>query len=114
MLRSQCSLPALTFRGIGAALLSLAAVAQVLAADRPNGVVRLAGIDPSIRQDIRYAGPLNFLGRPANGYEALVCILREPAATALTATQKKLAAQGLTLIVIDCYRPATATADFVA
>ena len=92
------------------AVLSTAA----FAGDLPAGFVRLAEIDASIRQDIRYAGSLNFLGRPAKGYEAPVCILTEPAAKALAAAQRKLAGEGLTLVVFDCYRPAAATADFIA
>lgn len=88
--------------------------ADAFAGDLPAGFVRLAEIDKSIRQDIRYAGSLNFLGRPAKGYEAPVCILTAPAANALAAAQRKLAGEGLTLVVFDCYRPATATADFIA
>ena len=84
------------------------------AADLPPGFVRLADIDPTIRQDIRYAGSANFLGRPAKGYEAAACILTEPAAKALASAQKKLAAEGLTLVVFDCYRPIRAVDDFVA
>ena len=84
------------------------------AADLPAGFVRLADIDPTIRQDIRYAGSANFLGRPAKGYEAAACILTEPAAKALASVQKKLAAEGLTLVVFDCYRPIRAVDDFVA
>jgi D-alanyl-D-alanine dipeptidase len=78
----------------------------------PNGFVRLAEIDPTIRQDMRYAGSLNFIGRPAKGYEAPVCILSEPAARALATAQKKLAAEGMSLVVFDC-RPQSATDDFI-
>jgi len=84
------------------------------AADLPPGFVRLAAVDPTIRQDIRYAGSANFLGRPASGYEAAACILTEPAAKALASAQEKLAAEGLTLVVFDCYRPIRAVDDFVA
>ena len=76
----------------GTALL-LCINSQALAGDLPEGFVRLAEVDPSIRQDIRYAGSSNFLGRPAEGYEAPVCILTEPAATALAGAQKRLAAK---------------------
>lgn len=93
---------------------SLSWVPAAFAGDLPAGFVRLAEIDASIRQDIRYAGSLNFLGRPAKGYEAPVCILTEPAADALAAAQRNLAGEGLTLVVFDCYRPAAATADFIA
>jgi D-alanyl-D-alanine dipeptidase len=76
--------------------------------------VRLADIDPTIRQDMRYAGSANFLGRPARGYEAPVCILTERAARALSKVQQHVASEGLTLVVFDCYRPVQAVDDFVA
>jgi D-alanyl-D-alanine dipeptidase len=96
-----------------AALLSLAATAAS-ASDLPDGFVRLADIDPTIRQDVRYAGSANFLGRPAEGYEAPVCILTRQAADALSKVQKTLAAEKLTLVVFDCYRPVSAVEDFAA
>jgi len=85
-----------------------------LASDLPAGFVRLTDIDPTIRQDMRYAGSANFLGRPAKGYGAPVCILTRQAADALSKVQKTLAAQNLTLIVFDCYRPDRAVKDFAA
>ncbi|WP_245435808.1 M15 family metallopeptidase [Mesorhizobium tamadayense] len=77
----------------------------------PAGFVRLADVDPTIRQDIRYAGLENFLHRKADGYEAPVCILTGQAAKALSGVQKTIAAKDLTLVVFDCYRPARAVAD---
>ncbi|MFB9978628.1 M15 family metallopeptidase [Mesorhizobium kowhaii] len=97
---------------IGFCALTVAAFALPAHADTlPAGFVRLTDIDPSIRQDIRYAGSGNFLHRKANGYEAPVCILTEQAARALSGIQKAIAAKGLTLVVFDCYRPARAVAD---
>lgn len=83
------------------------------AADLPWGFVRLADIDPTIRQDMRYAGSANFLDRPAKGYDAPVCILTRQAADALSKVQKNLKAENLTLVVFDCYRPVRAVKDFV-
>jgi zinc D-Ala-D-Ala dipeptidase len=83
------------------------------AAPLPKGFVYLRDVDPSIVQDIRYAGSHNFLGRPADGYRAAECVLAEPAAAALKKAQQKLARQNLSLIVWDCYRPARAVRDFV-
>ena len=77
----------------------------------PSGFVRLADIDPTIRQDIRYAGLENFLHRKADGYDAPVCILTAQAAKALSSVQKAMSTKGLTLVVFDCYRPARAIAD---
>jgi zinc D-Ala-D-Ala dipeptidase len=79
----------------------------------PKGFAYLRDIDPTIVQDIRYAGSHNFVGRPIKGYLAAECILSEPAAKALEAVQKKLAEKKLSLIVWDCYRPKRAVDDFL-
>ena len=93
------------------ALLPLTFALPASADALPAGFVRLADVDPSIRQDIRYAGLENFLHRKADGYDAPVCILTRQAAQALSGVQKALASDGLTLVVFDCYRPARAVAD---
>ncbi|RUV45683.1 MAG: D-alanyl-D-alanine dipeptidase [Mesorhizobium sp.] len=93
--------------------LALLAAFSAHADPLPAGFVRLADVDPTIRQDIRYAGLGNFLQREVDGYEAPVCILTAPAAKALSGVQKAMTAEGLTLIVFDCYRPARAVADMV-
>jgi D-alanyl-D-alanine dipeptidase len=72
----------------------------------------LRDVDPTIVQDIRYAGSHNFVGRPIRGYLAAECILSEAAATALEAVQRKLTEKKLSLIVWDCYRPKRAVEDF--
>ncbi|TIO09125.1 M15 family metallopeptidase [Mesorhizobium sp.] len=92
-------------------MLSVAGMVRAFAADLPVGFVRLADIEPTIRQDIRYAGFENFLHRKASGYDAPVCILTGRAAEALAGVQKAIAAEGLTLVVFDCYRPARAVLD---
>jgi zinc D-Ala-D-Ala dipeptidase len=79
----------------------------------PKGFVYLREVDPTIVQDIRYAGSHNFVGRPIKGYLAAECILSEPAANALRAVQRKLASKNLSLIVWDCYRPKRAVDDFL-
>jgi D-alanyl-D-alanine dipeptidase len=99
-------------QGIGLCLAQALASAQPASADPlPAGFVRLADVAPSIRQDIRYAGLENFLHRKAEGYDAPVCILTRQAAQALAGVEKTLAAEGLTLVVFDCYRPARAVTD---
>ncbi len=102
-----------TLRTLAAILATLLTTLPATADPPPAGFVRLADVDPSIRQDIRYAGPENFLHRKADGYDAPVCILTSQAAQALSSVQKALAADGLTLVVFDCYRPARAVADMV-
>jgi len=79
----------------------------------PKGFVYLRDIDPTIVQDIRYAGSHNFVGRPIRGYLAAECILSEPAANALKSVQSMLVEKKLSLIVWDCYRPKRAVTDFL-
>ena len=79
----------------------------------PKGFVYLRDIDPTIVQDIRYAGAHNFVGRPIRGYLAAECILSRPAAHALEEVQRKLAEKDLSLVVWDCYRPKRAVDDFL-
>ena len=78
----------------------------------PSGFVYLKDIDPSIQQDIRYAGEHNFVGRPIKGYEKATCILTKPAAQALKKVQTDLRKKKLSLKVYDCYRPQMAVDDF--
>ncbi|TGV26921.1 D-alanyl-D-alanine dipeptidase [Mesorhizobium sp. M4B.F.Ca.ET.143.01.1.1] len=93
--------------------LAIASPLSAYADAPPFGFVRLADVDATIRQDIRYAGNKNFLRRQVDGYEAPVCILTRQAAKALSSVQKAIAQKGLTLVVFDCYRPARAVADMV-
>jgi D-alanyl-D-alanine dipeptidase len=96
----------------GLVLTMLLLPASVLAGALPGGFVYLRDVDPTIVQDIRYAGSHNFVGRPIRGYLAAECILTASAAAALQTVQKKLAEKKLSLIVWDCYRPKRAVDDF--
>jgi zinc D-Ala-D-Ala dipeptidase len=87
--------------------------APVSAGALPRGFVYLRDIDPTIVQDIRYAGSHNFVGRPIRGYLAAECILSVSAANALETVQRKLAEKKLSLIVWDCYRPKRAVDDLL-
>lgn len=90
--------------------------ALVLAAattEPPDGFAYLSDVAPGIVQDMRYAGPHNFTGRPVAGYDGPTCILTQAAAAALAKAQAIVERQGFTLMVWDCYRPATAVAAFV-
>lgn len=80
----------------------------------PNNFVYLKDIDPSILQDIRYAGYHNFVGRPMKGYKVKECILTKQAALALHDVQTELKKSNLSLKVYDCYRPQMAVDDFIA
>lgn len=86
----------------------------IFAAQLPKGFVYLKDVDPSILQDIRYAGYHNFVGRPIKGYHAAECILTKQAADALQKVQAALLKSNLSLKVYDCYRPQRAVNDFLA
>jgi D-alanyl-D-alanine dipeptidase len=57
---------------VACCLPGVAAQAQKL----PAGFVYLRDIDPTIIQDMRYAGSNNFVGRPLRGYEAAECVVK--------------------------------------
>ena len=101
--------------GLGFAVLTnaLCVVARVEAGEQP--LVALRSVDPSIKQDIRYAGADNFTGRRVAGYEAAECWLRPQAARALAKVQADLLrdGSGLSLKVFDCYRPKRAVSAFM-
>jgi D-alanyl-D-alanine dipeptidase len=78
----------------------------------PPGFVDLSDVDPTIVQDIRYATPHNFVGRPVKGYLEPRCLLTTQAAQALHQVQTAARAKGYGLKVYDCYRPARAGEDF--
>ena len=80
----------------------------------PPGFVHLREAAPEIQQDMRYAGPHNFTGKPAPGYGAGECLLLREAALALKRAQQAAMARGLSLKVYDCYRPIRAVEAFAA
>jgi D-alanyl-D-alanine dipeptidase len=80
----------------------------------PAGFVYLRDIDPTIIQDMRYAGANNFVGRPLRGYQAAECVVKREVGTLLKSIQEELALQNLSLKMFDCYRPTRAVADMVA
>ena len=80
----------------------------------PAGFVYLRDVDPTIIQDMRYAGSNNFVGRPLRGYEAAECVVKREVGALLKSIQEELALQNLSLKMFDCYRPARAVADMVA
>ncbi len=94
-------------------LIIVFSVSYVRADETPPGFARLAEVAPDVIQDMRYAGPNNFTGAPVPGYDAPQCWLRAEAAKALAAAQKDARAQGVSLVVYDCYRPLRAVSAFV-
>jgi zinc D-Ala-D-Ala dipeptidase len=80
---------------------SVAAQAQKM----PAGFVYLRDVEPTIIQDMRYAGVNNFVGRPLRGYHAAECVVKREVGALLKSVQEELALQGLSLKMFDCYRP---------
>ena len=68
---------------------------------------------PTIRTDLRYATDDNFPGARLPGYCKPIAVLRKPAARALGRVERRLARDGLGLLVYDAYRPARATRAMV-
>jgi D-alanyl-D-alanine dipeptidase len=95
-------------------LLTAIAVASPAGAQAlPGGFMYLRDIDPSIIQDIRYAGPNNFVGRRLAGYDAAECVVKREVGMALKRIQQELEPQKLSLKMLDCYRPEHAVHDMV-
>src|SRR5258705_10459843 len=108
-------------RGAGRRIALAAIVAAVCLASAaaqakklPASFVYLRDIDPSIIQDMRYAGANNFVGRPIKGYQAAECVVKRDVGALLKRVQEELALQNLSLKMFDCYRPTRAVADMVA
>jgi D-alanyl-D-alanine dipeptidase len=72
-------------------------------ATRRPDLVELVKLDATIRLDIRYAGPNNFLGKPV--YKEARAFLQRPAAQALVAAHRELEPHGYGLLIHDGYRP---------
>jgi zinc D-Ala-D-Ala dipeptidase len=100
---------AIALTGFGQVAGPVAAGAQAL----PGDFVFLRDIDPTILQDIRYAGPNNFVGRRLSGYDAAECVVKRRVGVALKAIQQELSHRKLSLKMLDCYRPARASHDMV-
>ncbi len=69
----------------------------------PLALVDVRALDPSIRVEMPYATPRNFTG--AVLYPLARCLLRRDVAERLVRVEHRLAAEGLGLLVWDCYRP---------
>ena len=70
---------------------------------RPPDLVELRDLDPTIRYDIRYATPNNFLSTPI--YREAHARLQRPAAEALVRVNRTLKGLGYGLLIHDAYRP---------
>lgn len=77
---------------------------------RAPELVELKRLDKTIKLDIRYATPNNFVGRPV--YAEARAFLQRPAAEALLRASRALRKQGYGLAVFDGYRPWSVTKLF--
>jgi zinc D-Ala-D-Ala dipeptidase len=101
-------------RFVAVLLTAIACAGMARAQALPGGFAYLRDIDPSIIQDIRYAGSNNFVGRPLSGYGAGECVVKREVGVRLKVIQQELVARRLSLKMLDCYRPTRAVADMVA
>jgi D-alanyl-D-alanine dipeptidase len=70
---------------------------------RTSELTELVRLDSTIKLDIRYAGPDNFLGTQV--YSSARAFLQRPAAEALVRAHQRLRALGYGLLIHDGYRP---------
>ena len=70
---------------------------------RAPDLVEVVKLDPTIKLDIRYATPNNFLSTPM--YSQARAFLERPAAQALARVQQALKEKGYGLLIHDAYRP---------
>lgn len=77
---------------------------------RQDELVELTKLDSTLRLDIRYATPGNFMHRSM--YMQARAFLQRPAAEALVRVNRKLRTQGYGLLVFDGYRPWSVTKKF--
>ena len=73
----------------------------------PSDLTDLKALDPTIRLDIKYATPDNFLSTPV--YPQARALLQRPAAEAAVRAHRRLREQGYGLVVHDAYRPWSVT-----
>mgnify|MGYP001587860853 CR=1 FL=1 len=90
-------------------LISFTTLSQKL----PKGFVYLSKIDSTIQSDLRYYTSNNFIGKPIDGYKNNSIIVSKETAKALKTVQKSLIMQGLSLKILDAYRPQQAVNHFV-
>lgn len=80
--------------------------------DHPD-FVYLKDIDPEIILIPRYATKYNFTGRPMRGYRSESVVVSRALGEALSRVQKRLDAEGYTLVVYDAYRPHKAVESYL-
>jgi len=82
-------------------------------AQLPKGFTYISNIDESIKIELAYLTEYNFIGKPIQGYKKNVGIITKETAEALKEVQQKLKEFGLSLKILDAYRPQQAVNYFV-
>lgn len=77
---------------------------------REARLIELITLDPTIKLDIRYATEDNFVGKKV--YPQARAFLQKPAAKGVAKVHRKLAKQGLGIVIFDGYRPWSITKLF--
>lgn len=80
---------------------------------RPDIIIDVQSILPSVVLDIRYNTKNNFIGEPIDGYLTPKALLSKPACLALKQVQRGLVSFGLGLKIFDAYRPQISVDHFV-
>ncbi|WP_298769776.1 M15 family metallopeptidase [uncultured Shewanella sp.] len=80
---------------------------------RPETIIDIQSMIPSIVAEIRYYSADNFIGAPIDGYLAPKIFLSIPACRALEKAQSMLARFDLGLKVYDAYRPQMSVDHFI-
>ncbi|WP_299001851.1 M15 family metallopeptidase [uncultured Shewanella sp.] len=80
---------------------------------RPETIIDIQSMLPSIVLDVRYYSNDNFMGRPIDGYLAPKAFLSISACRALEKAQNMLASFDLGLKVYDAYRPQMSVDHFI-
>lgn len=80
---------------------------------RPKKFVDAKKMIKDVKVDMIFYKDKNFIGEPIPGYNAPKCLLLRPVAKALKKVQEELTKKGLSLKLVDCYRPQMAVDYFV-
>ncbi|WP_299494989.1 M15 family metallopeptidase [uncultured Shewanella sp.] len=80
---------------------------------RPNTIIDIQSVIPSIVLDIRYCSVDNFVGVPIDGYLAPKVFLSIPACRAIEQAQSMLALFDLGIKIYDAYRPQMSVDHFI-
>lgn len=110
---SEQTSPAATVSAAQTASPTASAMYPAVPTTLPGDFVRLADVDPTIVQEMRYAADHNFIGSQIAGYDTADCWVTAPTADALAGVQAKVRELGYSVKVYDCYRPQQAVDEFM-